>query len=96
MEVKNKISKGKWLMAPFGDGIEIFVEGMSIARIPKTKGNSEEAEANAKLIALAPDLLESIQNLIGIFDTPIARRKYGKDIFYKEAIEFAKNTLNKI
>ncbi|MBK5213594.1 MAG: hypothetical protein JJE55_08050 [Flavobacteriaceae bacterium] len=50
--------------------------------------NCNEAEANAKLIAAAPDLLETLQNIIGVLeaigsgDTIIAKAA-------KEAIEKA-------
>ena len=90
-----KITKGEWLNQPCHEGIEIYVEGIAIARIPKTKENEEEAEANAKLICASPELLESVQNFLGIFDTPIARRKFGHSEFFNETIEIARKALKK-
>lgn len=93
--MENKFTNGEWLQQPCHEGIEIYVDGLAIARIPKNEDVKETAEANAKLIAQAPNLLESIQNLLGIFDTPIARRKYGNDEFYNEAISVARETIKK-
>lgn len=48
--------------------------------------DEHEAEANAQLIAAAPDLLDAVQNLMGLFDTPVVRRRLKDDALYPEVI----------
>jgi len=50
-------------------------------------------KANAKLMAAAPELYESVQNLLGIFNSPMYRRKHSG--MATEAIELAKIALYK-
>ena len=49
-------------------------------------GNLEQDEKN--------ELLDCIQNLMGLFDTPIARKKFNGDI-YSEAREIGTKILKK-
>ncbi len=39
-------------------------------------------------------LIEALQNLMGLYDTPIERRHRGDDGFYKEAMKIARQALN--
>lgn len=50
-------------------------------------------DANARLIAAAPDMLEALQNARGLLDTPIARRKYADNFLYKAAIKAIRKAL---
>lgn len=52
------------------------------------------AMANANLIAAAPELLEALQNMVGAYDNPIARRKLPGS-FNQEAIESARDAIAK-
>lgn len=54
---------------------------------------SPKFKANAKLMAAAPELYESVQNLLGIFNSPMYRRKHSG--MATEAIELAKIALYK-
>lgn len=54
----------------------------------------EENHANARLMAAAPDLLAALQNMVGAFHSPIARRKLPSD-FNVEAIESAQAAIAK-
>lgn len=44
------------------------------------------AKANAHLIAAAPDLLEACQNMRGLYDTPVERRRRSEDPLYDDAV----------
>ena len=99
--METKFTKGEWTLSSEKWGCVQLENGNFIAAYcPKKDGlyqpeDIEEARANAKLISAAPDLLEALQNLMGIMDTPIARRKSNGDSFYKEAIESAYSAINK-
>lgn len=54
---------------------------------------SPKFKANANLLAAAPELYESVQNLLGIFNSPMYRRKFNG--MATEAIELAKIALYK-
>jgi hypothetical protein len=53
------------------------------------------AEADARLIAAAPDLLEACQNFKGLYDTPAERRRRADDPFYAEAIEHLRAAISR-
>jgi len=55
----------------------------------------DNCEANAYLLATAPELYDAVLNLLGVLDTPIARRKLGGD-FSAEAIAGARAVLAKV
>lgn len=90
--METKHTEGTWKTGPCTEGIEVFVRGTAIARCPKSFSDEEfnkEVEANAKLIAAAPELLEALVGLInGINPQDACRGKY-KD-FYPENPEIAK------
>ena len=52
-------------------------------------------EEDACLIAAAPDLFMALENLMGLYDTPLERRKRDGDAFYGEAIDIARAALDK-
>jgi hypothetical protein len=39
-------------------------------------------------------LIEALQNLMGLYDTPVERMRRGDDEFYKEAMQIARQALN--
>jgi len=51
--------------------------------------------ANARLIADAPDLLEALQNMMGLFDNAVYRRKLAEDTLYSESIATARAAIAK-
>lgn len=55
--------------------------------------NSDEFYANMRLVAAAPELLESVQNLVGMFDNPAGKRR--QNSMQKEALELARKAINK-
>ena len=54
---------------------------------------SAEFYANMRLIAAAPDLLESVQNLLGMFDSPRYNRRFNS--MQSEAIKLAREAVHK-
>lgn len=66
-----KHTQGKWTAESSSFGENIRVENLTIATCYRRAGNEHEAEANAKLIAAAPELLEACQSMIKAFmDAP--------------------------
>lgn len=57
--------------------------------------DADEMRANARLIAAAPELLSALQNMVGMFDNPIFRRKLEGDWLYPEAIASARAAIAK-
>lgn len=49
----------------------------------------------AELVAAAPDLLAALQNLMGVYDTPLSRRRFPQDDFMREALENARSVIRK-
>ncbi len=58
---------GPWVanLTPDGDKIAICGDGLVVAR---TTGVTEEKQANARLIAAAPDLLQVLQDMLANHD----------------------------
>lgn len=54
----------------------------------------EEIEANARLIAAAPDLYDALRNMMGAFDNPVRRVNFASD-FADEAINTARAAIAK-
>ena len=101
-----KHTKGKWTALPFGlakEGVtKVFAdfgkEGFSFGKyICDTYGNEfsdlKECEANAKLIASAPELLESLIELENIVSLLVDFD--GKSV-YKDETKKARNTIKKV
>ena len=72
-------TKGEWEIENWGHGISIWKSDdrpnptTQIAHLPLNHGlKDSEVEANARLIASAPDMYEALKNLIASFrDTPL-------------------------
>lgn len=67
-----------------------------IARTPRlTDGGLPylAGEADARLIAAAPNLLEAVKNAAGMLDTPVGRRKHAGDEFYSAVVESLRNAI---
>lgn len=65
--MKNKHTQGEWKAVLYGDGCRIVSDRYgAIAQIPHEGKHKEEHEANAKLIASAPKLLEVLSNILNI------------------------------
>lgn len=52
-----------------------------------------ELNADEKLKAAAPKLLEALQNFMGLYNTPLERMKRQGDEFYQEVIETARKAI---
>ena len=88
--METKHTKGEWKQQPCTEGIEIYSNDLAIARIPKNYANKQEAEANAKLIAAAPKLLEALIELKSQFcgeKTPERLAAYKAELAIKSATE---------
>jgi len=57
--------------------------------------SASEREANARLIAASPDLLEALQNFVGLYDSPVERRRKASDPFYAEVVSVARAAIDK-
>lgn len=90
----SNFTKGEWFAKREGQStvyIECRIGGgwlQEVAACGPTANGSEEQEANAKLIAAAPDLLEALQNLID-------SHKRGTKIHTADAIISAKKAIAK-
>jgi len=60
-----KHTKGPWKLSDV-DGKTIHVDGKIICRLPLRVDEAQEVEANFKLLAAAPELLEALQELLNI------------------------------
>jgi hypothetical protein len=45
---------------------------------------------------MGPELYDALKNLLGVFDTPIMRRRIGEDSFAKEALQIAREVSAKV
>ena len=90
-----KHTQGNWELkqhSQFANYKDIVVDGKCILSIANQRATDEEAEANAKLIAAAPELLEALQLLLkasyrsaeSIIETPV-------EVMARKAIEKATN-----
>lgn len=65
-------------------------------KIDGSEDKHEELVHNASLIVSAPSLYEALQNMVGLFDNAVERRRWkGGDGMYEEAIATARAALAK-
>lgn len=64
--METKHTKGEWKMQPCHEGIEIYKSPFAIARLPigSCVDHKEEVKANAKLIAAAPLMYQTLIDLL--------------------------------
>lgn len=61
----NKHTHGPWFVTPIGiSGWLILHNNKPLAHVNDANGNGDETEANAKLVAAAPELLECVLDAI--------------------------------
>lgn len=97
MELEFKGTKGNWYIEKEKHFILILAEGenqITDITVPKDLNDlngREESEANAKLIASAPDLLEALQSMLKMYDRHLPENTMGGIICdkAKKAIEKA-------
>jgi hypothetical protein len=63
-----------WFVREAGEG-----RYLAVAAVRSTHRSREEIEANARLIAAAPDLLEACQELIDVIDSVDGEEEYSKE-----------------
>lgn len=68
---------------------KICLYGSGLNQSPITKENQQEAEANAKLIAAAPELLEALMKIQGAYLTG------GIKGLFQDEIDLINNAINK-
>ncbi len=69
-----KHTKGAWELKMTGDGKDILINEGYIGKVHSDDIDEEEAWANAKLIAAAPDLLSCLQRFVDFADGVKARQ----------------------
>jgi hypothetical protein len=94
--MSGNFTQGPW----HWDGGELFSDGSFLVMSIGTSRSGAAriyigSDDDASLIASAPELYEALQNMLGAFDNPIARRRMGDDEFAREAILSARAALDK-
>ena len=100
--MSTKHTQGNWEFSQWGwdnKGIEgkshtVSCNGVDIALIDMSN-NYNEAEANAKLIAAAPDLLEALQKALKTIELFSYERNYNSKRWYDENIVPIQSAINK-
>lgn len=88
--METKYTEGKWEIIKKGVQLIVVKESAIISLVMPNHVGIKEAEANAKLIAAAPEMLEALQILIGDIDTaPIKLTTKEKLIIARKAIKKA-------
>lgn len=94
--MKTKHTSGKWMIDfPTLTEMTICTEEMNICTVLCIDISEEEAEANAKLIAAAPDLLKSLNDLIAKTSPIIYKMGVKKGFDELLALEDAKKAIKK-
>ena len=68
--METKHTKGNWIYSKYSTDFGVYSEdgdGRDIAIVREYK-SAEEAEANASLMAASPKLLESLNEMVALFD----------------------------
>ena len=93
-QMKTKHTQGKWELShgantfPTIGSVELHQAIATVHKIEKVKGFCEEAEANAKLIAAAPELLEALIRVI-------EDREFDNNSIPQSTINKVKNAIKK-
>ncbi len=90
--MKKKFSKGEWSRKTTKEYSDIYCNGTTIATYWNHMRNEEELEANAKLSAAAPKLLEALNDLVLASDLSSNSPVVGN---WNELINNAKNAIKK-
>jgi hypothetical protein len=61
---ETKFTKGEWRVIDLSHGLVVSCKGIDIADIGTWKSHEKESEANAHLIAAAPDLYAALEQFI--------------------------------
>jgi len=66
--MKTKHTNGQWYVLPHSKQIYIAVQDEVIATINSLRITQGESEANAKIIAAAPNMLEALEEMVRLQD----------------------------
>lgn len=83
--MNTKHTPGEWIIKKRFAGVAIYVENKIVCSVYGT----DQQEANAKLIAAAPELLEALKDLVNAYTEKMGARAV------KLRIELAQEALNK-
>lgn len=101
MEFKG--TKGEWIAENRGNKYMLYIHNENGLRVCEVKSfdtsdvytdpTTKEADANAKLIAAAPELLKALQSMVGLFDRNLPAESMGsiKCLKAREVINKALN-----
>ena len=90
MENKNKFTPGPWVKRIAQPGTMLEIVGENREYVCSLLGSDEYKQANARLIAAAPDMLEALQDLTRCHDLKMGISAYKLRIeLAKEAIRAA-------
>ena len=78
--MRTKHTNGQWTAEKENKNYSIFSDKMYIGSISSSDVESEQAEANTKLIASAPELLEALQSVADFYKAKISQTQ-GADQF---------------
>ena len=92
--MKFKGTKGKWTYRANGltNSFDVEVKNSIEDTIARTNGSRHNSEANAKLIAAAPELLDALNTAINILDCKNGYHKKHDNLI---SIEEMKQAINK-
>ncbi len=86
--MKTSFTPGPWLYhAPFRDRTIYDNAGAPVAKVMRGKRDGQTEDANARLIAAAPDLLAALKMLAGVVD------EHGNDPVYTIPVNAARQAI---